>query len=210
MFWISAGVRDGLPDGGQSGNIPRMKRLTVLALTVLAVIGQTSFAGAANICVEAEAAFTNEAPMVLVKMGALAPGMKPMEGASGNAYLEVPLGAGKTPKVKAGTAKFSVEIPADGAYTFWLRTCWEGECSNTLLVQIDDQRPFLVGADATFHAWHWIKYPLSKMTPPPAMTKGTHTLTIIHREDGVRLDQLLLSSSPRFVPVGIEKAGVSP
>ena len=148
--------------------------------------------------------------MTVVQAATPPAGLKPMAGASGNAYLEVPLGAGKTPKVKAGTAKITVEVPADGAYTLWLRTCWEGECSNTFQVQIDNQPPFLVGADATYHVWHWVKYPVSKMAPPPTITRGTHTLTVIHREDGVRLDQLLLTSSPRYVPVGIEKAGVSP
>ena len=184
--------------------------MIVPCLAALATACWACASFAANVCVEAESAVTNEAPMVVVKMEAPPAGIKPIEGASGNAYLEVPLGAGKTPKVKAGTARITVEIPADGAYTFWLRTCWEGECSNTLLVQIDNHPPFLVGADATYHAWHWIKYPVSKMAAPPAITKGAHTLTIIHREDGVRLDQLLLTTNPRYVPVGTEKAGVSP
>lgn len=187
-----------------------MKRMTVSCLVATSAACGAYAAIAANICVEAESAVTNEAPMVLVKMETPPPGIKFVGGASGNAYLEVPLGVGKTPKVKAGTAKIKVEIPADGTYTVWLRTYWEGECSNTFLVQIDDRPPFLIGADATFHAWHWVKYPVSKMTPPPTMAKGPHTLTIIHREDGVRLDQLLLASDPRYVPVGIEKAGVSP
>jgi len=187
-----------------------MKPMPLFFLAALAAACQARSSFAASICVEAESALTNEAPMALVKVAAPPPGIKPVEGASGNAYLEVPLGAGKTPKVKAGTAKIMVEIPDDGAYTFWLRAYWEGECSNTILVQIDNQPPFLVGADATYHAWHWVKYPVSKMTPPPTITRGAHLLTIIHREDGVRLDQLLLTSSPRYVPVGIEKAGGAP
>ncbi|MFZ4397346.1 MAG: hypothetical protein ACOYOU_17165 [Kiritimatiellia bacterium] len=148
--------------------------------------------------------------MAVIRADASSTGRKALAGASGNAYLEVPLGAGKTPKVKAGTAKIAVEIPAAGSYTLWLRTYWEGECSNTVLVQIDDQPPFLVGADATYRAWHWVKFPVSKMTPPPVMTQGGHTLTILHREDGVRVDQLLLTTNARFVPVGTEKTGVSP
>ncbi|MEI8241814.1 MAG: hypothetical protein WCI17_00965 [bacterium] len=187
-----------------------MKRFPVFGLFALSVAFPACFGLAANICMEAESAVTNEAPMLRVQTDVPQAGIKPMEGASGRAYLEVPLGAGKTPKVKAGTARILVDVPADGAYTFWLRTLWDGECSNTILVQIDDRPPFLVGADATYHAWHWVKYPVSRMTPPPTLTKGLHTLTIIHREDGVRLDQLLLTSSPRFVPVGTEKAGVSP
>jgi len=147
--------------------------------------------------------------MTRVHEAAPGAGIKPVKGAVEQAYLEVPLGAGKPPKVKAGMAKIALEIPADGGYTFWLRTYWEGECSNTLQVQIDEQPPFLVGGDATYHSWHWIKFPVSKLTPAPKLTKGSHTITILHREDGVRLDQLLLTTSPRFVP-SVEKAGVSP
>ncbi len=165
---------------------------------------------AAMLCVEAESACTNEAPMTRVQAAVPGAGIKPVAGASGESYLEVPLGAGKTPKVKAGTARITLEIPADGAYTFWVRTYWEGECSNTLQVQIDEQTPFLVGGDATFHVWHWVKFPVSKLTPAPALTKGTHTVTILHREDGIRLDQLLLTTSLRYVPAGVEKVGISP
>lgn len=185
----------------------QMMRFGLFAWTAA---GLACVARGANICVEAEASTTNEAPMALIRADAPSTGSKPMSGASGNAYLEVPLGAGKTPKVKAGSAKLTVNIPDTGAYIFWLRTCWEGECSNTVLVQIDDRPPFLVGADATYHTWHWVKFPVSKMTSPPVMTQGVHTVTILHREDGVRVDQLLLTTSTRFVPVGVEKTGVTP
>ena len=187
-----------------------MKRMWIFCLAALASACPARSLFATNICVEAESSVTNEAPMTLVRAEAPASGSKPFAGASGNAYLEVPLGAGKTPKVKAGTAKIPLDIPATGSYIIWLRTCWEGECSNTILVQLDDQPPFLVGADATYRAWHWVKFPVSKMTPPPVITQGLHTVTILHRENGVRVDQLLLTTSPRFVPVGIEKTGVTP
>ena len=187
-----------------------MQRKKWYFLTLVGVALLPQLAAAATICLEAEDALTNASPMVLVRTASPPPGIKAVEGSSGKAYLEVPLGVGKASKGKTGAATFTVTIPADGAYTFWIRAFWEGECSNTFLLQIDDQAPFLIGADATYHAWHWIKYPISKVTPPPAITKGTHTLTFIHREDGVRLDQFLLTSTPHFVPVGTEKAGTSP
>jgi len=187
-----------------------MKRLPVVYSAAVATLAAACVARAANLVLEAESAVTNEAPMVTVSLAAPPPGIPAIEGASGNAYLEVPLGAGKTPKVKAGTATFVVDIPVDGAYTVWLRSHWAGECSNTFLAQIDDHPPFLVGGDSTFRTWHWVKYPVSKLTPPPRIGKGRHTLRILHREDGVRLDQLLLTTEPRYVPVAAERAGVSP
>jgi hypothetical protein len=188
-----------------------MKGMFFPGLAVLLAVGVAAgYARSATVCLEAESAFSNEPPMVVVSMTNAPSGIQAVEGASGNAYLEVPLGAGKTPKVKAGMAKITFEAPADGSYTFWLRVFWAGECSNTFLIQIDSEKPFMVGGDSTFKSWHWIKSPMSKMTPPPFIAKGSHTLTIIHREDGVRLDQLVLASSPRYVPVGVEKAGTHP
>jgi hypothetical protein len=187
-----------------------MKQLVRSFLLTLALCGWAGRLPAVTLCVEAESALTNEAPMTLVRAAVPGAGIKPVAEASEAMYLEVPLGAGKPPKVKAGSAKIDLAIPVDGTYTFWLRTYWEGECSNTIQVQIDAQPPFLVGGDATYHVWHWVRFPVSKLTPAPKLTKGAHTVTILHREDGVRIDQLLLTTSPRYVPAGVEKAGVSP
>ena len=67
---------------------------------------------------------------------------------------------------------------------------------------------FLFGEDATYKTWHWVKYPVSRTVKPLNLTEGKHTLTFFNREDGVRLDQILLSADKRFVPMDIEKTGV--
>ena len=166
--------------------------------------------GAATLCVEMETATNVVAPMVAVQRGAPPAGIHPVADASGDAYLEVPLGVGKPPKVTAGHATLEIDVPEAGAYYFWLRAYWEGECSNSIQVQVDDRPAFLIGEDATYRAWHWVKYPVSRLAAAPRLTKGRHTLVFIHREDGVRLDQLVLTTDARFVPVGIEQAGVRP
>lgn len=129
-----------------------------------------------------------------------------IEGASGT-YLEIPEGAGNPPKVTAGKAVFSFEVPEDVQFTLWCRVWWEGECSNSFTVTVDDQPGFLFGENATYKVWHWVKYPVSRTTAPIRLTKGRHTLTFHNREDGVRLDQVLLSADRRFVPVDIETPG---
>jgi len=155
-------------------------------------------AAGVKICFEAETAEQLEAPMALVTNG--------IEGASGT-YLEIPEGAGNPPKVTAGKAVFSFEVPEDGQFTLWCRVWWEGECSNSFTVTVDDQPGFLFGENATYKVWHWVKYPVSRTTAPIRLTKGRHTLTFHNREDGVRLDQVLLSADRRFVPVDIETPG---
>ena len=155
---------------------------------------------------EAESSTTNEPPMVLVRTAAPPPGVKPVDDASGGAYLEIPEKSGNPPDLNAGKAVLAVDVSEDGSYFFWLRAYWEGECSNSLQVRIDDRPPFVVGEDGTYHTWHWVKYPMSRLTTLPALSRGRHTLTLLNREDGVRMDQILLTTDKRFVPVGIEKA----
>jgi len=168
------------------------------ALLTAAVSAQ---ARGVKICFEAESATALEAPMAVISNG--------IAGASGP-YLEIPEGAGNPPKVEAGKAVFTVEVPEDGTFTLWCRVWWEGECSNSFTVKIDDQPAFLFGEDATYKAWHWVKYPVARTTPPIKLTKGPHTLALHNREDGVRLDQVLLSADKRFVPVEIETTGIRP
>ena len=70
-------------------------------------------------------------------------------------------------------------------------------------IQIDDGAPFLFGEDTTFNVWHWVRYPVSRMAKPVVLSKGRHTIIFRNREDGVALDQFLLTTEKRFVPVGI-------
>ena len=158
-------------------------------------------AAGVKICFEAETAEQLEAPMALVTNG--------IEGASGT-YLEIPEGAGNPPKVTAGKAVFSFEVPEDGQFTLWCRVWWEGECSNSFTVGFDEQPAFLFGENATYKTWHWVKYPVSRTAPPIQLAKGQRRLVFHNREDGVRLDQIVLTTNRRFVPVGIEPAGVRP
>ena len=156
-------------------------------------------AAGVKICFEAETAKGCEAPMAVVSNG--------VAGASG-VYLEIPEGAGNPPKLEAGKAVFTVEIPEDGLFTLWRRAWWEGECSNSFSVSLDDQPTFLFGEDATYKVWHWVRYPVSRTSVPLKLAKGKHLLTFHNREDGVRLDQVLLSADKRFVPVEIEPTGI--
>ena len=158
---------------------------------------------AATVLVEAENAVETEAPMALAT-NAVATGDMALT-ASGDAWLTIPEKAGNPPKLEKGFAKFEVEIPSDGGWFLWARVKWDGECSNSFTIQIDDGAPFLFGEDTTFNAWHWVRHPVSRMAKPVQLQKGRHTIVFRNREDGVSLDQLLLSTEKRFVPVGIQR-----
>jgi len=177
-----------------------MNKKSIFVLVLAAGLCGNGMAAGHRLCFPATSAEQIEAPMVMVTNG--------IAGASGP-YLEIPEGAGNPPKVTKGKATFSFEIPADAEYTLWARTHWDDECGNSFTVVIDDQPGFVFGEDSTYKKWHWVKYPVSKTSKPINLTKGKHTITFHNREDGVCLDQILLSADKRFVPVDIEKVGES-
>jgi hypothetical protein len=56
--------------------------------------------------------------------------------------------------------------------------------------------------DSTYKTWHWVHSP--PRLPQLALPAGPCTLTVQNREDGVRIDQLLLTTDRRYIPVDIE------
>ncbi len=169
-------------------------------ICTLAALAATA-ARAANVLVEAETAVETEAPMVCVTNEVATGDVG--HTASGGAWLSIPEKAGNPPKLEKGFAKFEVEIPSDGGWYLWARVLWDGECSNSFTIQIDDGAPFLFGEDTTFNVWHWVRYPVSRMAKPVTLSKGRHTIVFRNREDGVALDQFLLTTEKRYVPVGV-------
>jgi hypothetical protein len=178
--------------------LPGFSGLLLLLPTLLS-------AAPGRVVFEAETAIETELPMFVVGADRVPAGSVFVEGASGGQYLEIPENAGNPPKLEKGFARFEIDVPADGEYTLWARVWWEGECSNSFMVQIDENAPFLLGENATYHAWVWVKYPVARMMRPITLKQGRHAVTFKNREDGVRLDQIVLSPDKRFVPVDIEQ-----
>jgi len=179
----------------------------LLALSLLACSPRAEGADA-RVTIEAESAGTVDAPVVVVTTNTVPQGSKLVPDASGNAYLEIPQGQGNPPENPAGKATLMVDVPADGTYTLWCRVWWMNECGNSFTVQINDAPPFLFGEDATYKTWHWVRYPVARTAKPIALKAGQNTLTFLNREDGVCLDQVVLSTNRRFVPVDQEPVGV--
>jgi hypothetical protein len=83
----------------------------------------------------------------------------------------------------------------------WVRAWWEGSCGNTVCIRVGDQgKNLTVGNDGTYDAWHWLEVPTSF-----ALEKGTHTIYLLNREDGIRIDQLLVTSDMEYYPQGAEE-----
>jgi len=96
-------------------------------------------------------------------------------------------------------------VAEEGSFVLWLRVWCDGECNNTFNARFDNGPIFLIGEDPTFKTWKWVKYPVPRNAQPTKLAAGSHTLTLLHRQDGIRVDQILLTTDRRYVPVEIEK-----
>lgn len=109
--------------------------------------------------------------------------------------LWIPEGAGKPPDV-LGRSVFEFAVKKTAEYTIWLRTNWEDGCSNSVHAVVNDQAPYIVGEDGTYGYWKWRKGPCIRLK------KGIHRLELRNREDGVRIDQILITPDSTYQPSG--------
>ena len=162
---------------------------TALCLLVLPACG-----AAATLCFEAELANELTFPFEIVDR----------EGASGGLALTVPEGAGdgRSFARDTGTAICRVPLAAPGSYTAWLRVRWNGHCSNSVLVYVG-KRPRRVTSQ-TFGRWHWLR------AGPWKLPAGAVQVRFRSREDGIWIDQIVLTSEEFKPPAGPHKATVIP
>ena len=173
-----------------------------LALSLAVGLGLTILCPAANLVLEAEAYLEIEAPFVWVEETSSPPaGVVIVPGASKGTYVALPQGSGNPPKLTKGKLVYDLEIAEEGVYVLWLRAYWDDSCGNSVSVQVADHPAFMV-EDSTYKTWHWVKSPprLNQLR----LSAGKIRLTLLNREDGVRVDQILLTRSARYIPVDLE------
>lgn len=171
--------------------------LTLIQTAAVLALAAWSRAGAMTICFEAEDVDAIKPPMRVSDGSGDDAAAKVAGEASGGRYLEVPEGAGKPPET-GGEAIYEFQIAQGGRYRFWGRAWWPNSCGNSFTWILNENRPFVFGRGGTFEHWHWVRGMLVELEP------GRHRLRVLNREDGPRLDQILLTRNLRFVPSGIE------
>ena len=107
---------------------------------------------------------------------------------------------GEDPELKYGGAVFELVVPRPLTCKVWLRVWWEGACGNSVAVQLGADAKQIVVSDNTYESWHWLEVPHIY-----ELAQGTHQLLLLNREDGIRLDQILVTGDLRYAPVGIEE-----
>lgn len=98
----------------------------------------------------------------------------------------------------SGGAKFEITMPKAGKVKVWVRAWWEGGCSNSVFIKADGQTAVDL-SDNTYNAWHWVEGPAELVLPA-----GKQTLWLLNREDGVKVDQILVVGDTS-VPQGVEE-----
>ena len=122
--------------------------------------------------------------------------------ASNGGYIWYPIkrphATSENPAVKGdgGYALYKVKIPAKGQYYVWVRGWWQDGCGNSWFLVVDDGDPQTEGQDATYQTWKW-----RKASQAYTLSAGVHTFKLQDREDGARIDQILITNDARFQPV---------
>ena len=144
------------------------------------------------ICFEAEDVTSIQAPMRIAKV------KRKNERVSGKAYLELPWFKKKKGQ-DLGRAVYKIKVKHPGVYYLWVRSYWIHGCGNSIAVVVDKQRPVVI-TDNTFNSWQW-----RQAQAQFRLTAGEHTIQIIGREPGIRVDEIYLTTDRGYVPQGIRK-----
>jgi hypothetical protein len=123
--------------------------------------------------------------------------------ASGGAYIHIPLqrphGTKEGVPIDQGRTSYKIKVPAKGKYRFWGRAHWHDGCGNSFFLKVGNKPVVVFGQNGTYGRWHWVRGPLLDLDA------GVVTIVIQNREDGSMLDQFMLISDQRYVPVRAEK-----
>jgi len=103
-----------------------------------------------------------------------------------------------------GVVETTMDVTEQGTYKVWSRISAPDSAANSYLVQIDNNCPIVVGDNSGMPSnnWTWIDYKegsdANKITV--SLTSGSHSLKLIGREPGVKLDRVILSIDINCTP----------
>jgi Zn-dependent metalloprotease len=135
--------------------------------------------------------------------------------ASGGKYIQVAAGNNSNTSPPAGGhALLPFAVTVAGSYKVWGRVIAPTTADDSFYVRIDTGAWMSWNGIPAGTTWHWDDVHNGGTASTPAATftlaAGNHTLEIAYREDGARLDRLLVTSDAAFVPTGLGPPTVPP
>ena len=132
--------------------------------------------------------------------------------ASSGRYVAVPDGEGNdAPEGGSGSVQFTFEVDRAGEYVVWGRVIGKGGNDNSFYVAMDDGpegRWDVLDDDGEADVDDWTWLPVASRREERSVVlryqleEGTHTLRVRNREDGTRLDRLLITDDLEYAPEG--------
>ncbi len=102
----------------------------------------------------------------------------------------------------------SINIDTQADYVIWSRISSPNTSNNSYYLQVDNNNcAMLVGDDDSMasNTWSWINYSKNATTTNILkinLTVGSHTIKLIQREPGLKIDKIIFTSNPTCIPTG--------
>ncbi len=119
--------------------------------------------------------------------------------AVGGFAVVLPEGAGTTDL--SGSFALPIDVAIAGDYNVWLHCRWQNSCGNSVALAGGGNQ-VLTCSDNVYGSWHWVRAGTMKLAV------GKQAIHVREREDGIAIDQVLLTRRLDFRPAGaIRKSG---
>lgn len=125
--------------------------------------------------------------------------------ASGVLALPKNVAAACTSADTYGTATTTISVSTASTYRIWSRIMAPDATNNSYALEVDGGPCFILGdAPIAANNWAWVDYQNGTTSSKSDinLTAGSHTLKMIGREAGVKLDRVLLVSDLSCTPTG--------
>jgi hypothetical protein len=123
--------------------------------------------------------------------------------ASSEGFIWVPNGSGNAmdPSQESGYAEYNFMVPVDGNYVIWGRVEANNSADNSFFVSVDD-KAYALWHTRKSQSWVWDPVNTRGAAEPVVyqLDAGEHTLIIKQREDGTKIDSILITGDMEFVP----------
>jgi len=127
---------------------------------------------------------------------------------SENVYLETTQsdqtwnGVGRAPTT-TGSASVTIDVAHEGEYAIWARMYYQNVDANSFWIRIDDQPAIKMGnEDDGYGEWRWVGWRDGNTgdRATVSLSEGSHTLEIIGREKGTRIDSVIITDDLDYLP----------